>query len=767
MCYASNDAIREQKLNTSSRARGESRRYPRSMIDDSLIGPSAVRQSKLSRRAFVKLAAGSGVALVFGRDSSGSIIASIRSSRAAPDFRPNQWIAIGQDDVVTIRVGKTEMGQGVRTSLPAIAAAELGADWPRVRVEQAEPGPDFSDMGTSGSGSVIDSWMPLREAAAAARAVLTRAAAAQFGVGAEECVAENGVVVHAASSRRATFGSLVAAAAELPVPAKPVLRPASDLHLLGTRLKRTDTPAIVRGAAVYGIDVRVPNMKFAVIARPPAVGATARRWNEAAARAVPGVTGVSRVPSGFAVIASNTWAAMEGRKALAVEWETQAGDAAANSAAFTARLESALGEGKRARREGDADAAMRTAKRTLSATFHWPFQAHAAMEPLTAVADVRSDRCELWLGTQRANGVQSLAAKMLDLSPERVTVHPTLMGGAFGRRIAIDHAREAIEVSRAIGAPAQVVWSREDDIQHDMYNAAQVNRLTAGLDDDGNIVAWRHQVADYHLSMFGAYDPKYDPASDGDPWGGFDTPYGFGALDVTLAVLESPVPTGAWRSVTYPAAVFARESFLDEIAHATNRDPLALRLSLIPSPGAFGRDNRPNGDRLRNVLQRAAALADWHRAMPRTKDGRRWGRGIACNQYHRGTMVAQVAEVSVGAAHDIKVHRIVTAIDVGRVIDRSGLEAQVEGGVGWALSAALKTRVTFANGRAQQSNFHDFSVLRMREMPRQDIAIVESDWGPFGAGEPPVPAVAPAVANAVFAATGRRLRQTPLRLDEA
>jgi isoquinoline 1-oxidoreductase beta subunit len=681
-------------------------------------------------------------------------------------FQPNQWITIDQNDVVTIRVGKTEMGQGVRTSLPAIVAAELGADWARVRVEQAEPGPAFSDMGTSGSGSVIDSWTPLREAAAAARTVLVAAAATQFGVPAGECVAEGGAVVHGASGKRATFGSLVTAAAELPVPAKPQLRLERELTLLGGRLKRTDTPAIVRGQAVYGLDVRVPNMKFAVIARPPTVGATALRWNESAARAVAGVSTVARVPSGFAIVATNTWAAMEGRKALAVEWSAPSADRTANSPAFTERLLNALGNGKRARREGDPDLALRGAARTLSATFHWPFQAHAAMEPLSAVADVRADRCELWLGTQRANGVQALAARMLGLPAERVTVHPTLMGGAFGRRIPIDNAREAIEVSRAIGAPVQVVWSREDDIQHDAYNAAQANRLTAGLDAAGNIVAWRHETADFHLSTFGAYNPNYNPAADGDPWGGFDTPYAFDSLDVTLAELESPVSTGAWRSVTYPAAVFARECFLDEVARATHRDPLALRLALIPSPGVFGTDRRPNGDRLRNVLQRVADRAGWRTAMPTPKDGRRWGRGIACNQYHRGTMVAQVAEVSVGAAQDIKVHRIVTAIDVGRVIDRSGLEAQVEGGVGWALSAALKTEITFENGRARQSNFHDFPVLRMRDMPRQDIEIVESEWGPYGAGEPPVPAVAPAVANAVFAATGRRLRRTPLRFDE-
>jgi isoquinoline 1-oxidoreductase beta subunit len=457
---------------------------------------------------------------------------------------------------------------------------------------------------------------------------------------------------------------------------------------------------------------------------------------------------------------------MRGRAALEAEW-TGLADPARNSAAFLERLESALDSGKSARSEGDVASAMSVAATHLDATYHAPFQAHAAMEPLSCVADVRADRCEVWIGTQRPNGVKTLASRLLGVPEDRVTVHVMLIGGAFGRRIAIDHAQEAIELSRAIRAPVQVVWTREDDFAHDMYQAAQVNRLTAALDASGNIIGWRHHVADYHLSMFGQFNPDFDPAKDGDPWGGYDTPYAFPALDVRLSVLEAPVPTGAWRSVTYPAAVFARECFLDEVAHATRRDPLELRLSLIPSPGIQGTGNRarPNGDRLRNVLQLAAHRAEWGKPFPTTNDARRWGRGIACNPYDRGAMVAQVADVSVGADNDIRVHRVVTAIDVGRVIDRSGLEAQVEGGVAWALSAALKTEITFANGQAQQTNFNDFPVLRMREMPAQDIIVVESRLGPFGAGEPPVPAVYAAVGNAVFAATGQRLRRTPLRLS--
>lgn len=721
-------------------------------------------ERQVSRRDFVRVTAAGTVGLVFGLDPRGNIVASLKSRPARAELAPNQWIAIDRDGRVTIRAHKSEMGQGVRTSLPAIVAAELGADWSRVVVVHAEPGPAFRDMGTSGSGSVSDSWRTLRQAAATARHMLVSAASRQWSVASDECDASNGFVVHRSSNRRLPFASLIAEASQIPVPANVVLRPDAELTLIGQRLKRVDASAIVRGHATYGIDVRVPNMRYAVIARPPFAGASPRAWNADAARRIVGVDSIVQTPSGIAVVARNTWAAMQGRSALDVQWNGTP-NPSLNSAAFLQQLESALGTGKRARVDGDPAAAFARGGRRIEAIYHTPFQAHAAIEPLNCVADVRDDRCEIWVGTQRPNGVKELAKTMLGLTEEQVTVHIVLMGGAFGRRIAIDHAKEAIELSRAIKAPVQVVWTREDDFAHDMYQAAQVNRMTAMLDDANRITAWKHEVADYHLSMFGEFDPKYDPAADGDPWGGFDSPYAFPAFECTLALREAPVPTGAWRAVTYPAAVFARESFLDEVAHATRRDPFQMRLDLIPSPGMFeGRSGaRANGDRLRNVLRLAAERAGWSTPIGQRNDGRRWGRGIACNPYHRGTMVAQVAEVSVGRENDIRVHRVVTAIDVGRVIDRAGLEAQVEGGVAWALSAALKTEITFANGRAEQTTFGRFPVLRMSEMPAQEIVSVESGLGPFGAGEPPVPAVYAAVGNAVFAATGQRLRQTPLR----
>ena len=555
------------------------------------------RESSTSRRDFIKVAAGS-ASLLIGVDRSGRILSLLQRVERAGTFVPNQWIAIDTSGIVTVRCQKSEMGQGVRTSIPAIAAAELGADWSKVHVLHAEPGPSFTSMGTSGSGSIEDSWGPLRQAAAAARAMLVSAASNRWSVAPTECDTENGFVIHRASDRRLAFGDLVAGAAQLDVPKSPALRPDAELHLLGTALKRVDAPAIVRGIATYGIDVRVPNMRFAVIARPPVAGAQVARMNETAAHRVAGVQSVVRTPSGVAVVASTTWGAIRGRTALDVEWD-RTGGAGENSSVYLQRLEDALPAARPARHEGDPAAAFSGAARHMTALYHAPFQAHAAMEPLNCVADVRADRCDVWVGTQRPNTIKSLAATMLGISEDRVTVHVTLLGGAFGRRIAIDYAREAIELSRAIVAPVQVVWTRDDDFAHDFYQAAQVNRMSAALNASGDVVGWRHEVADYHLTMFGDYDPKYNPAADGDPWGGFDTPYHFPALDVTMALLEAPVPTGAWRSVAYPPAVFARESFLDEVAHETGRDPLGLRLSFIPSPGNAGRARRPDGDRLR------------------------------------------------------------------------------------------------------------------------------------------------------------------------
>jgi isoquinoline 1-oxidoreductase beta subunit len=713
----------------------------------------------LSRRIFLKRGALAGATLVVGVSWRGSLFAC--TDDRVP-FVPNQRLRIHRDGSIVIVTSRLEMGQGVRTSLPMIVAEELGADWERVTVEHAHPGPDFTDMRTAGSGSVSGSWAPLRLAAAAAREMLIGAAALRWEVDPSSCATERSEVVHRSSGRRLSFGRLIAQAARQPVPKDPPLKDPATYQLLGSRIPSVDLEVLCTGQAVFGFDVRIPEMRVATVLRDPAHRGKPVRWSDARAKGVAGVEAVVPISTGIAVVARDTWAALQGRAALEreVEWETGSGD----SVAYVRALEEALARGKSSRREGNFARAMGSARRRMSAVYHSPFQAHAAMEPLNCTCSVTPGHCELWVGTQDANEAQRDVAKLLGIPPEQVRVNVTLAGGAFGRRLAHDYIIEAVEISRAIGKPVQTIWTREDDIRHDMYQPGQVNRITAGLNDRGLPVAWRHEVADFNLSMFGPFDPAFKPAADGDPWGGYDTPYSFAALDVTLALAEAPVRTGAWRSVTYPGVVLARECFLDEVARANGADPLALRLELLGSPGMaqVGSLSLPNGDRLRRVLELAADRSGWNTPLPAPRDGRRHGRGIACNGYHQRTMVAQVAEVSVGEAGDVKVDRVVCAVDCGQVINRSGLEAQLEGGVIWALSAALKGEITFADGATRQSNFHNFPVMRMADAPVVEVHVVPSTLRPFGIGEQPVPAVAPAVLNAIHAATGRRIRHYPV-----
>lgn len=718
----------------------------------------------MDRREFLRWGSYGGAALVLGLTADERIIAP-PSPAGARRFTPSQWIAIDESGTVTIVVARSEMGQGVRTSIPMIVADELGAAWERIRVVQAWPGPDFTQMRTSGSGSVLLAWRGLRPIAAAAREMLVGAAAMAWGVDPATCVTQASGVTHQPTGRRMDFGALAARAASLPVPASPTLKPAGEYRLVGTRVGRTDGPAIVDGTATYGLDVRVPGMRFAAVARAPRLGGVVASVDERRARNLSGVLDIIRVPTGVAVIADRSWTALRARDALEIEWDNAQASADGTRESMR-RLEAALERGKLARHDGgDVTGAIEAASRRIEHTYYTAFQAHAAMEPLNCIVHLEGDRCELWAGTQAANQVQEAVAQLLGVEQEQVIVNVPLLGGGFGRRLALDYVLEAVEVARAARVPVQVLWSREDDMRHGMYQPAQVSRLTAGLDAAGRPIAWRHRVADCQLSMYGPVNPDFRPADGRDPWGGFDTPYSIPALEVTLSRLESPVPSCPWRAVTYPGAVFARESFLDEIAHMTGQDPLELRLSLLPSPGTeqVGSRRLPNGDRLRQVLELVAERSGWRGPFARIRGDRRWGRGLACNAYHMQTMVAQVAEVSVGPTGDVRVHRVVCAVDCGQVVNLAGLEAQFEGGVIWALSAALKGEITFDQGRVAQSNFHDFPVIRMNEAPEVEVHVSASDLHAMGAGEQPVPAVAPAVANAIFAATGKRIRRLPIR----
>jgi isoquinoline 1-oxidoreductase beta subunit len=500
-------------------------------------------------------------------------------------------------------------------------------------------------------------------------------------------------------------------------------------------------------------------------------GGKAVSFDPAPARAVPGVRDVVRLSTGIAVVADDTWAAMKGQNALRVVWD-EGENRADSTDTYWKRLADTVPRARVTRAVGEAQKALAStpAARRLEAEYLFSFQAHAPVEPMNCFADFRDGKCEIRVGTQAPNEAQASAAKLLGIPLENVTVHVTLLGGGFGRRLDHDYVPEAVELSRAIGKPVQVVWTRRDDFENDRYQPASIHRMAAGLDESNRVAAWSHLTTSFHLTMFGNYDPENPEEYDGNSWGAYDNPYSIPALAAVYGFAKSPVPSGAWRAVAYPGAVFARESFVDEVAHRIGADPVALRLDLLASPelvriGEHDVDRR----RLAAVIRLAAEKSGWGGPVVggiSTAAGRRVGRGIAANVYHGRTHMAQVAEVSVGREGDVRVHRVVCASDCGQIVNRLGVEAQVEGGIVWGLSAALKTEVTFKNGRVEQHTFKDFPVLRMSEMPVVEPFFVDSREDPSGMGEQGVPCTAPAVANAIFAATGRRVRKLPIRPAE-
>lgn len=730
----------------------------------------------VTRRDFLRGAALAGAGLVIGiriPELAGA------AEPAGATFEPNAYLRIGADDTVTIAVIRHEMGQGVRTLLPMMVAEELEADWSRVKLEQAVTGPRWKGirLHTSGSGSSRGTYDALRKAGAAAREMLVGAAAERWGVEPASCRAEKGAVIHAVSQRRLTFGALAAEAARRTPPENPKLKDPSQYRLLGKPTPRVDGPDIVTGRAIYGLDFRVPDMLHASVERAPVLGAKLVRFDDARARRRPGVVQAvpvrSGIQQGVAVLATSHWAAMRARGDLEIEWDLGR-HRDFDSDHFAGEARAALETASyKVRHAGDALAALKGAAKTLEATYVYPFQAHAPLETLNATADVRADSAGIWVPTQTQHRSMEAATRVLGLPEEKIRIHALMMGGAFGRRLFADYVAEAVEISKAAGQPVQVSWTREDDTRHGYFQPLVAQKLTGGLDAAGRPVALHHRITASDLTIYDVHagrdmysDAPRDPRpadqyeSDQWPWGAFDDPYEIPNLRVDAAPLPSPVPYGPWRAVSYPPSVFGRECFLDEMAHAAGRDPLAFRLALLTTSQQIG-SYLIDRARLAHVHRLACERAGWGTAL--RSDGRLRGRGLAASVYHGQSYIAQVAEVSVAKdLGDVRVERLVCAVDCGFVLNPTGLIGQAESGITWGLSATLHGKVDFRSGRAVPSGYGDFEVMRMGEMPPNEIHLVPSRERPGGFGEHPVPMVAPAVANAVFAATGIRVRALPI-----
>ncbi len=720
-----------------------------------------------TRREFIQLVTVSGGALMLG-------VGRVGADAGPASFQPNAWLRIEPGGAVFIKVGKSEMGQGVRTALPMIVAEELDVDFATVRLEQAQPGPDFPSLGTGGSRSVMTSFAPLRKAGATARAMLLGAASARWGVPLAACRTENGAVLHPATKRRLAYDELLADAVKQPVPEAPPLKAFADFKLIGRSQPRVDGSDIVTGRARYGIDVRLPGMKHAVVARPPVLGGTVTSFDATAAKKLPGVREVVEISSGVAVVADSTWAALQGRDALSVKWADNP-NVAFNSAAHTAALEAAAAApGMTIRKDGEGRAALAGAARTLEALYLYPFAAHAPVEPMNSTALVKDGRCEIWSPSQAPNAVQDMAVSLLGIAAPAVTVNVTLIGGGFGRRLGVDYDKDAVEVARALpGTPVQVLRTREDDMVHGYFQAASAHKLIAGLDASGRVTALEHRKVStpHNARRVMTDEQKKDPAVlKGLTWGIYDQPYFVPGFEATYAIVEAPTPIGPWRSVFSPSSVFARECFVDEIAQATGKDPLALRLELLGAGDpavapTFKTSDTDTVDRrrMRRVLEVVAEKAAFGRGAPAGR-----ALGLAGNVFHSSAYLAYVVEVSkpakpVAGRLPFVVHRVVCAIDCGLVIQPDMVAQQVESGVIWSLSN-MKNEITFKGGRSEQSSYADFPVLMIEETPPIETHLVgarEND--PSGIGETVVCPVAPAVTNALSRLVGRRIRRLPVR----
>jgi len=713
--------------------------------------PRAIRSAEtpargLSRRGFLQAgaAAGGGLMLSFNLP--------LEKAEAADTFAPNAFIQIGSDGQIVLTMPYVEMGQGTYTSIPMLIAEELEVDLKQVRLEHAPPNeklyknPLLGVQATGNSNAIRGAWQPLRQAGATARGMLVAAAAKKWNVDAASCRAQDGEVLHPPTGRSIKYGALAADAARMPVPENVALKRPQDFKVIGTPAKRLDTPAKVNGTAVYGIDVRPPGVKIATLAQSPVFGGSVKSVDDTAAKAIKGVRQIVRLDDAVAVVADHMGAAKKGLAALKIEW-TDGPHAKLSTADIARELEQAtLRFGAVAQNIGDVGKAMASAATKVEATYHVPFLAHATMEPMNCTVHVRKDECEIWIGSQAVTRVQAFAAKAADLSPEKVIVHNHLLGGGFGRRLEADGAARAVQIARHVDGPVKVVWTREEDVQHDMYRPYWVDRISAGLDDKGKLIAWNNRFAG--SSVLARYlPPAFKDGLDPDSIeGAVDLVYDLPNFHVEFVRVEPPgIPTAFWRSVGPSHNVFVTESFIDEIAAAAKQDAVAYRQALL--------DKSP---RAKAVLNLAAEKADWGKPLPTGS-----GRGVSL-QSAFGSYMAHVAEVEVSKNGAVHVRRVVCAVDCGAAVNPDTVKAQLQSGVIFGITAALYGEITLKDGRVEQGNFDTYQMLRIDEAPAIDVHLIENAESPGGIGETGTSAIVPAIANAIFAATGKRLRKMPI-----
>jgi isoquinoline 1-oxidoreductase beta subunit len=712
--------------------------------------PELGSEGRLPRRRFLQAAAVAGGGLLLSLELP-FVRGAVGATRATA-FAPNAFIRIGSDGQITLIMPYVEMGQGTYTSIPMLIAEELEIELKQVRLEHAPPNeklyanPLLGVQATGNSNAIRGAWQPLRQAGAVARTMLVAAAARRWNVDAASCRAERGEVLHPPTGRRLPYGRLVADAARLPVPDKVGLKEPKDFKLIGTPAKRLDLSGKINGAAAYGIDARPPGVKIATLAQSPVFGGRIKRVDDTAAKAVKGVRQIVRLDDAVAVVADHMGAAKKGLAALVIEWD-DGPHARLGTKDILDELEQAtLKPGAVAQNIGNVDQAMAGAVTKVEATYHVPFLAHATLEPMNCTVHVRPNYCEVWVGNQALARAQRAAAKAAGLPLDKVVVHNHLIGGGFGRRLESDGVERAVEIARHVDGPVKVVWTREEDIQHDMYRPMFFDRLFAGLDAKGMPVAWNNRFAGSSI-IARWLPPAFNNGLDPDTTeGAIDLVYNLPNLRVEYVRVEPPgIPTAFWRSVGPSHNVFVTESFMDELAAAAKQDPVAYRLALL--------DKTP---RAKAVLALAADKAGWGQKLPP-----RIGRGVSV-QNAFATYMAQIAEVEVAKDGRVRVRRVVCAVDCGTVVNPATVRAQIESAIIFGITAALHGEITLKNGRVEQSNFDSYQMLRMDEAPDVEVHIVQSQEPPGGMGEAGTSAIVPAVANAIFAATGKRLRKMPV-----